>query len=289
MGRVGLALALLGLAGCAYVGDPLPPALHVPEKVSDLRAVQRGSKIYVDFTPPQLTTEGVVAERLSPPDLRVGDTPVSKIFDAAPYVGQTIDVHVRFTGRSGRTSEWSNAARLTVVSPLEPPQQLRAEYTPQGSKVQWASPAPKFRVYRDGEVVGTSTDKVYVDSSAELGRTYKYSVQAVEPTPTNEAESELSLPVSLDTGDTFPPASPARLVAIAGVTSVELSWERSPEPDVVTYRVYRDDRLVGTDLTAPNFSDSQVQHGSRYRYAVTAVDRANNESPRTPAAEIVFP
>lgn len=289
MRRLGFAGAVLMLTGCAYVGDPLPPALHIPEKVTDLRAVQRGSKVYVDFTPPQLTTDGVTAERLSPPDLRAGDVAVSKIFDAAPFVGQTIDVHVRYTGRSGRISDWSNPAQLTIVPPLAAPTQLRAEMTPKGSKLEWSSPAPQFRVYRDGEVVATSQTSSFLDAAAETGKSYKYEVQAVQPTGTNEAESELSRPVTLDAADTFPPASPAKLVALAGVSSVELSWERSPEPDIATYRVYRDDRLVATDLTAPNFSDSQVQHGSRYRYAVTAVDRAANESPRTSTVEIVFP
>ena len=289
MRQLGLAGAVVMCAGCAYVGDPLPPALHIPEKVTDLRAVQRGPKVYVDFTPPLLTTDGVAAERLSPPDLRAGDVAVSKIFDAAPFLGQTIEVHVRYTGRSGRISDWSNPAQLTIVSPLEAPTQLRAEMTPKGAKLEWSSTARQFRVYRDGQMVATSPTASFLDPGGEFGKSYKYEVQAVQPTGTNEAESELSPAVTLDAADTFPPAPPTRLVALAGVSSVELSWERSPEPDISTYRVYRDDRLVATDLTAPNFSDSQVQHGGRYRYAVTAVDRTANESPRTSTVEIVFP
>ena len=30
------------LAGCGYIGDPLPPLLNIPARVTDLTAVQRG-------------------------------------------------------------------------------------------------------------------------------------------------------------------------------------------------------------------------------------------------------
>ena len=57
MRRVPLILALL-VTGCGYVGDPLPPALNIPVPVADLNAVQRGDQIIIQFTVPQMTTEG---------------------------------------------------------------------------------------------------------------------------------------------------------------------------------------------------------------------------------------
>ena len=54
----------------------MPPALNIPEKVTDLRAVQRGGKIVIDYTVPALTTERLPVKHLGPPDLQIGDKPV---------------------------------------------------------------------------------------------------------------------------------------------------------------------------------------------------------------------
>src|SRR5262245_52516776 len=67
-----LAILFCALTGCGYVGDPLPPALHIPEKVTDLRVVQRGDRVFIEFTLPQLTTEGLPIRKIGGIDLRAG-------------------------------------------------------------------------------------------------------------------------------------------------------------------------------------------------------------------------
>src|ERR1035437_7564782 len=60
------------LAGCGYVGDPLPPLANISPPVSDLAALQRGGRILVQFPVPAKTTEG---HPIPPPlrlDLRAG-------------------------------------------------------------------------------------------------------------------------------------------------------------------------------------------------------------------------
>ncbi|HJZ96915.1 MAG TPA: hypothetical protein VKE70_10450, partial [Candidatus Solibacter sp.] len=75
----------------------------------------------------------------------------------------------------------------------------------------------------------------------------------------------------------------------AGPASNELSWDPNTEPDLAGYRVYR---AIGggqfeklADLSpVPAYSDKAIQKGVEYRYAVTALDRAGNESQKsTPA------
>src|SRR5450631_1112639 len=66
------AAAALCMAGCGYVGDPLPPLANVPPRVKDLAAIQRGGQIIVQFSVPDKTTEG---HPIPPPvklDLRAG-------------------------------------------------------------------------------------------------------------------------------------------------------------------------------------------------------------------------
>lgn len=50
-------LALLCLAGCGTPGAPLPPSLHLPKPVEDLKAVRRGDKVYLTWTAPHETTD----------------------------------------------------------------------------------------------------------------------------------------------------------------------------------------------------------------------------------------
>ena len=76
--------------------------------------------------------------------------------------------------------------------------------------------------------------------------------------------------------------------------SIEVSWQRSPEPDLKGYYVYRSvnggafERQADL-LTVPAFSDRTVEHGKSYRYQVSALDQKNNESARSPVAEVTFP
>ena len=64
-------MALL-LAGCGYIGEPLPPALRRPVRVTDLAAVERGSKIIIQFTIPKVTTEGLPIKGDEDIELRIG-------------------------------------------------------------------------------------------------------------------------------------------------------------------------------------------------------------------------
>ena len=76
---------------------------------------------------------------------------------------------------------------------------------------------------------------------------------------------------------------------IPGGGAMRLAWNPSPEDDVALYAIYRavgDGELIriGTTQTPTTvFVDRDVSAGTRYRYAVTAIDRARNanESPRS--------
>ena len=74
--------------------------------------------------------------------------------------------------------------------------------------------------------------------------------------------------------------------------SVALVWEGDTEPDLAGYRVYRS---VGdgpwqklADVNAvPSYSDTSVEHGKTYHYAIGAFDKTGNESARSTPVEIV--
>lgn len=315
------------LAGCGSIGDVLPPTLDIPLPVTDLRARQAAGKVIVDFTVPALTTEGLPlvlrsAELRAGPyagepfdadawaaQARVLDTsglkpgPARIEVDAAPWTGQEVFFRVRLFGKKGRDGGWSGFASLRVVAPLAAPSGLSAEATAAGVRLTWAGPAEPggllYRVLRgvgqgapsEAAVVGA---RQWLDTDARYGESYSYVVQAVLRTGGAVAESAWSAPVSITPVDRFPPAAPGGLAAVAGPSSIELTWDGNGEADLGGYVVYRAAgdsgwQRAGERLGVPSYSDRNVQPGTRYRYAVTAVDQLGNESPRSSPVEAQLP
>ena len=92
--------------------------------------------------------------------------------------------------------------------------------------------------------------------------------------------------------DTFPPAAPGRLETIAGAGFISLVWEANTETDVAGYLILRSaaggdtlQAIIKEPWTTTIYRDETVKPGSRYVYAVVAVDRAGNLSPQSNRAE----
>jgi hypothetical protein len=315
------------LTGCAYVGAPLPPALNIPAAVNDLTVVEQGDKLIVRFTIPALTTEGMARRSFGPVDLRVGPMtalpfdvnewaeqarpigsvpaqpgPVHIVVAASQWVNQEVVAAVRLANVKGRLSDWSNIITMRLVPPLAAPADLRTEGVREGVRLTWRAlpqPGVSYRVYRRTEkeepetLVATVSAGEWVDTSTKYGVPYRYSVQAFEKHEDIDAESEMSAPVGITPVAKFPPAVPTGLRAVAGTESIELEWERNTEPELKGYRVYRAvnggewERIAEVDV--PSYSDRAIKPGRRYRYAVSAIDQAGNESARSAPVEVMSP
>src|SRR5882757_8008078 len=70
--RGGFFLALALLSSCGYIGPVQPPLLDIPQPVLALNAAEYGNKIVVEFTLPDLTTEGNPLRNLRSLEVRVG-------------------------------------------------------------------------------------------------------------------------------------------------------------------------------------------------------------------------
>jgi hypothetical protein len=310
------------LAGCGYVGEPLPPALNRPVPVTDLTAVEHGSKIEVHFTVPRLTTEGLKipghpdielrvgpipgerfdvtewergAERVPASGIQVNDGTASALLDASKFYGKTVLVGVRVHGPGGRDVGWSRFETLPLVPALPRPEGLEAKNAADAVQLDWHAAAPEFRVYRrvqgepDWSQIGTTAKPSYSDATIEYGKTYEYFVQSIQKTGEKYAESEASASIDWKPIDQFPPAVPAGLMAVPGTRTIELVWERNTEKDFASYRVYRDGQRIAEGLGSPAFSDKDVKAGTRYRYQIGAVDASGNESVLSGAVEAVIP
>jgi hypothetical protein len=152
------------------------------------------------------------------------------------------------------------------------------------------------------ELAGSSPSTDFRDSHFEFGTPYLYTVRSVAQFGGDLVESADSPPVIVTPRDIFPPAAPTGLeITVVPATPqvpvyVELSWAISPEGDLAGYSVYRSDaddapgdRISTEILPSPAFRDISVLPGRRYYYRVAALDRAGNESPKSPAMAVDIP
>ncbi|HAJ27502.1 MAG TPA: hypothetical protein DCG53_09720 [Syntrophus sp. (in: bacteria)] len=84
---------------------------------------------------------------------------------------------------------------------------------------------------------------------------------------------------------TTPPDKPKSVRLVGRNTAVLLSWEKSADPDLAGYRVYRSltplsgyQEIARTEVT--EFRDEKLVNGQTYYYQISAVDLAGNESDR---------
>jgi hypothetical protein len=321
-----LLLLALALLGCGYVGNPLPPALNIPVRIEDLRALQRGDRVEIEFTPSLHTTDDLILKSLRGIDLRGGVNPGPK-FDVqtwaeharvlgveakgeAPvkveeplgdWLGKEIVLGVRAIGPTGKPAEWSNLVVLTVIQPPQAPTGLHLVSTERGVLVEWGAnvgpPGSKVRVYRQAEdekaatLLGGTDQSTWLDQTSVFDTTYRYSVEREVPAGAWTALSPPSSPQVITPRDIFPPPAPSGLTVQLGVGTVELAWEAVTAPDWKAYRIWRAEgdaslAAYGELLTASSFSDKDIVARKKYRYAVSSIDQKGNESAPCAAVEI---
>lgn len=167
---------------------------------------------------------------------------------------------------------------------------------------------------RDLLVEATGKLNGALDSSARFGESYEYAAQRVERVPvdgpagkqTLELAGEISAPVRVDAIDSFPPAVPQGLVAVAvpEERTIDLSWQPDTEADLAGYIVYRIGsgeaangngmadwmRVSGSQpVASPAYRDKTVEPGHTYRYKVSAIDLTGHESAGSAEAQESVP
>ncbi len=150
-----------------------------------------------------------------------------------------------------------------------------------------------YNVYRDGTVIATVDTTSYPDRNLTPGVTYRYEVDAVDGAGN---VSPRSAPVSITVPsqpppDTTPPQAPTGLTATAtGPNQVDLAWNAAlDDVGVMEYRVYRNGALLASLDAVTSYTDTAVTASTTYKYSVTALDAAKNESPKSAPASVQTP
>ena len=327
-----LSTILLFLTGCGYVGPVVPPSPNIPGAITDLAVVERGDKLVVTCSAPVRTTDSVVIKRLSEVDLEIGpdirpfdlvrwsarakrfelpippDTdrddpkspPLEDRIPVSTFSGQKrLAVAIRTSAKSDHYSQWSNVVHLELVEPLDPPA-VTAQATADGIKLTWNpqrsglhySVLRKSPADKEAQQMGVAETAEFVDVKSAYDTPYTYTITAQEGSA--ESLPGVAAPNPMIAKDVFPPSVPSAVTALAAATTIEVTWERSPEADLKGYYVFRSVNAGPFErqpdlLTIPTFSDHNVEHGKTYRYSVSATDQLGNTSNRSAAsADVTF-
>lgn len=236
-----------------------------------------------------------------------------------PLVRNYIAVAV---GKRGRKGPLSKRAGVPLVAPPPPPSASKVEYDEKTITITWTPPATVARVDPPTDAatlpsrpVGWSPPEIgynvyesapagetrltkspvaeskFTDNRIAWGIERCYVVRTVETLGGLSVESDAPPPSCARLVDTFPPAAPKALHAVAGEGSINLIWEPNDEKDLAGYLVLRGVAPDGAlqpvtpkPIEDARFTDN-VAPGVHYVYAVQAVDKAGNVSPASNRVE----
>ncbi|HET6218969.1 MAG TPA: hypothetical protein VFE27_18240 [Acidobacteriaceae bacterium] len=182
--------------------------------------------------------------------------------------------------------------RLQLTAPA-PEEDRRSALAPS------APPAAQTLVVhsRDGEDPGHA-----IDTSVLFNQRYRYIMERLVTLDLSgksvEVKGAPSEAIEVSTKDTFAPAVPQGLVAVADTAAgaIDLSWSPDTDTDLAAYHVYRRDlqegspaqRIASVNLET-SFRDTAVKQEHTYAYSVSAIDQSGNESKPSPEVEETLP
>ncbi|HDR4482917.1 TPA: lytic polysaccharide monooxygenase [Bacillus cereus] len=150
----------------------------------------------------------------------------------------------------------------------------------------------EYQVLRNGQLINTVVGTSVVDKKLSPNTEYTYTVKAVDAAGNISRESEaLVVKTTVEKPDTEAPTQPKGLHSMGTTTnSIDLMWSPSEDNiDVNHYNVYREVGGVMKEIGTANttsFMDKDLQANTIYKYVVSAVDIAGNESMKSDALTI---
>jgi len=224
---------------------------------------------------------------------------------------------VEVTNSQGRSDGISNRAVVPLVATPPPPEGIQVTLVPEGVSVTWKQdwpPQPPSRLKAQyaylirrrlegankpvtvTRIFAGNQATLFIDSGIEWEKQYQYWITPVtlwqsDAGEKGEVEGDDSTVVSIAAHDVFPPAVPAGVQAVFSGSEqnlfIDLTWTANSDADLAGYNVYRHiaggpPEKINTELVkTPSFRDSNVRAGTKYFYAVSAVDQRGNESGKS--------
>ncbi|MBV8518217.1 MAG: right-handed parallel beta-helix repeat-containing protein [Acidobacteria bacterium] len=221
-----------------------------------------------------------------------------KLTSTSPLIGRGADVATVTNDYFGvaRTSSYDIGAQefssASAPAPVAPSVPVNVTGSASGTTVtiNWSASTgsvKNYTMYRNGVALGTTASTTWVDTGLASAATYSYAVSAIG---TNGLESARSATVAVatvasapnpGTGDVQAPTIPLPFSpAAVTTTSISLSWGKSfDNVGIAAYVLYRNGVQIAR-ITTQSYVDTGLLSGTRYTYALEAVDGSGNTSPR---------
>ena len=182
------------------------------------------------------------------------------------------DEKIYFIMNSENSSLTVNLSLTPDYTPL-PPLKVWALTAPDFVDLWWdPSPGPGdtlwYVIFRDGEILYSTSDTLYTDESVNNNTAYEYSIVA----SSNIGESE---PISISTNTAEPdyPAEPEDFLFLPDWDKVNLWWDISKGPGIsIAYIIYRNEDSL-TTLEDTSYIDNNVLPNESYQYELFASNR----------------
>ncbi|WP_189931090.1 fibronectin type III domain-containing protein [Streptomyces aurantiogriseus] len=209
--------------------------------------------------------------------------------DSPPMDGRTYYYEIRAFDKAGNVSAGSADRGITSVDRVAPaaPVGVTAKSTKTANTLSWTAvpTAVQYEIVRANTADGpyTSVGRVlttsYSDALAPADVPVFYKVRALDASANPSPYSK----VVTATRDTVPPGAPQDLKVVSqDVGGVTLTWLKGGS-DAAGYVVYRSTTNTGGQIrigttSTLTYRDTTGEPGRPYKYYVTAVDAAGNES-----------
>ena len=144
-----------------------------------------------------------------------------------------------------------------------------------------------YNIYRNGVLVGTTTNTTFTDTGLSDATAYQYAIAAYDAAGN---VSVLSGTASVTTPDGTAPSVPVNVQAtpVSG-SEIDLTWQSAVDnTGVVGYNLYRDGVLIAT-IATNTYVDSGLNDATTHYYAVSAFDAAGNVSAQSDIVSATTP
>jgi hypothetical protein len=317
------AILFLSLISCGKKAPPLPRGAHIPAPVGGFSGEVKDGLLFLSFVPPASNLDGSTLEGLAGfkilkscsgcegslerwREIRLTDTTGFTMYQNRLYLydddlkqGQDYSYQViPFTDKEVNGAP-SNVYSIKWEKTPRPPKEVRAEGDDGKVELSWSKEeGVVYNVYRfDGDTYPLApvnslllTNTFFTDRGLENGKRYKYEVRSVRMAGTMRWEGE-GAAVGAEPKDKTPPEAPRGAQGEKKEKGVLVTWEKSAEPDLLGYNIYRlgtgaAEKLNKELLRDTSFLDTEPGNARYVSYYITAVDKSGNESG--PSRELIL-